>query len=90
MTTTIQIDDETKRKLFEIKLELERKKGSALSYNELINFLLENQIIHNIKRINMKDFRKFEGILPDSTLDLYYKEKKKDFEREERRAPLKK
>ena len=38
----------------------------------------------------MKDFRKFEGILPDSTLDLYYKEKKKDLEREERRAPLKK
>ncbi len=90
MTTTIQIDDETKQKLFEIKLELERKKGSALSYNELINFLLENQIIHNIKRINMKGFRKFEGILPESALDLYYKEKKEDLEREERRAPLKK
>ncbi len=28
MTTTIQIDDETKHKLFEIKLELEREKGN--------------------------------------------------------------
>ena len=90
MTTTIQIDDETKQRLFDIKLELERKKGSALTYNELINFLLENQIIHNIKRISMKDFRKFEGILPDSALDLYYKEKKEELKREERRAPLNK
>lgn len=88
MTTTIQIDDETKQKLFEIKLSLERKKGSAITYNDLINFLLENQITHNIARINMKDFRDFEGILPDSALDLYYEEKKKELEREEQRAPL--
>ncbi|MFO8018278.1 MAG: hypothetical protein R6U96_06550 [Promethearchaeia archaeon] len=88
MTTTIQIDDETKQKLFDIKLELERKKGSAISYNDLINFLLENQIRHNITRINMKDFRDFEGILPDSALDLYYEEKHKELAREEQRAPL--
>ncbi|MGQ4874786.1 MAG: hypothetical protein ACP6IY_12020 [Promethearchaeia archaeon] len=90
MTTTIQIDDETKKKLFEIKLELERKKGRPVSYNELINFLIENQMIFNIKKVNMKDFRKFEGILPASAVELYYKEKKKDLEREERIAPLKK
>ncbi len=88
MTTTIQIDDKTKRKLFEIKLELERKKGSAISYNELINFLLENQIKRNFIRINMKDFRKFEGILPDSALDFYFEDKKKELKKEERRAPL--
>lgn len=89
MTTTIQIDDDTKKRLFEIKLELERKKGSAITYNELINYLLNNQISNTIQRINMKDFRKFEGILPDSAVELYYTEKRKELEREERRAPLK-
>lgn len=88
MTTTIQIDDKTKKKLFQIKLELERKRGNSISYNELINFLLENQIKYNIQNKNMKEFRKFEGILPGSALDLYYKEKKKELEREERKAPL--
>jgi len=44
---------------------------------------------HMKKKVNMKDFRKFKGILPASSLDVYYKEKKKELEREERIAPLK-
>ena len=36
MTTTIQIDDKTKNKLFKIKLKLEEEKGSSISYNEII------------------------------------------------------
>ncbi|GAI26105.1 unnamed protein product, partial [marine sediment metagenome] len=43
MTTTIQINNETKRKLFNLKLKLEKEKGNAVTYNELINYLLENQ-----------------------------------------------
>ena len=89
MTTTIQIDDEIKRKLFQIKLKLEEKKGSAVTYNEIIDFLISNQNVNLIKKINMKEFRRFEGILPESALEEYLEEKKKELEREERRAPLK-
>jgi len=37
----------------------------------------------------MKEFRRFEGILPKSALKEYLDEKKKDLDHEERRAPLK-
>ena len=39
MTTTIQIDDETKKKLFRIKLRLEEQKGEAITYNDLIEYV---------------------------------------------------
>ena len=90
MTTTIQVTNETKRKLFDLKLKLEKEKGSAVTYNELINYLLENQKNYLTDRVNMKEFRQFEGILPESAVEKYWKEKKRDFERKERKAPLKK
>ncbi len=90
MTNIIQIDDEVKKKLFQIKLKLEEERGSAITYNELINYLLENQKFNLIKRKNMKDFRKFEGIISKSAVEEYWFNKKKELEREENRAPLKK
>ncbi len=90
MTTTIQITNETKRKLFDLKLKLEKEKGSAVTYNELINYLLENRKNYLTDRVNMKEFRQFEEILPESAVEKYWREKKRDFEREERKAPLKK
>lgn len=90
MTTTIQIDDETKKKLFQIKLELERKKGSSITYNELINFLIRNQRINLIEKVNMKEFRQFEGILEESALEEFLKEKKKQLKREEEKVPVQK
>lgn len=90
MTTTIQINNETKRKLFNLKLKLEKEKGNAVTYNELINYLLENQNNYLTNRVNMKEFREFEGILPESAVEEYWREKKRDLEREESKAPLKK
>jgi hypothetical protein len=90
MTTTIQIDDNIKKKLFKIKLKLEEEKGSSVTYNELISFLIRNQKTNILKKKNMIDFRRFEGILPESALEEYFKEKKKELKEEERRAPLKK
>jgi hypothetical protein len=90
MTTTIQIDDNIKKQLFKIKLKLEEQKGSAVTYNEIIEFLIKHQKTNIIKKKNMKEFRRFEGILPSSTLEEYLEEKKKELEREELRAPLKK
>lgn len=88
MTTTIQIDDNIKKKLFKIKLKLEEQKGSSVTYNEIIDFLIKNQRISLIKKRNMKDFRRFEGILPEPVMDEYLAEKKKELEREENKAPL--
>ncbi len=38
----------------------------------------------------MKDFKKFEGIISKSAMEEYWSNKKKELEREENRAPLKK
>ncbi len=78
MTTTIQITNETKRKLFDLKLKLEKEKGSAVTYNELINYLLENRKNYLTDRVNMKEFRQFEEILPESAVEKYWREKKRD------------
>jgi hypothetical protein len=86
MTTTIQIDDETKKRLFQIKLELEKEKGSSISYNDLINYLLNNQKINLIERVNMKEFRQFEGIIEESALEEFLRDKKKQRNIEEKKA----
>ncbi|MGQ4876020.1 MAG: hypothetical protein ACP6IY_18295 [Promethearchaeia archaeon] len=88
MTTTIQIDDSTKKKLFEIKLELEKQKGYSITYDEIINFLINNQSTNIIRKEALKEFRKFKGILPKSAMSEYLKEKKKELIKEESRAPL--
>jgi flavorubredoxin len=86
MTTTIQIDDETKKKLFQIKLELEKERGSSVSYNELLNYLINNQKINLIDKVNMKEFRRFEGIIEESALGEFLKERKKQLKNEEEKA----
>ena len=88
MTTTIQIDDETKKRLFRIKLKLEEEKGSAVTYNEIIKFLINHQSNDKIKKENLSEFRKLKGILPKSALSVYLSEKKQERVREEKRVPL--
>ena len=90
MTTTIQIDDETKKKLFRIKLRLEEQKGEAITYNDLIEYLIESQPLNQIRKSNLQEFRKLKGILPKSALKSYLDEKKKDLKDEEIIAPFKK
>ncbi len=84
MTSTIQIDDDTKRKLFQIKLKLEKEKGSSISYNELINLLLKNQSTMCFKRENLREFRRLKGILPKSVLKEYLIEHEEERKKEER------
>ena len=88
MTTTIQIDDEIKRKLFQIKLKLEEQKGSAVTYNEIIKFLIDHQSSNIIRKANLREFGKLKGILPKSAMTMYLEEKRKELIREEERAPL--
>lgn len=88
MTTTIQIDDETKKKLFRIKLKLEEQKGEAITYNDLIEYLIENQPSDLVRKLNLQKFRSLKGILPKSAMKTYLDEKKKDLNKEEKLAPI--
>ena len=88
MTTTIQIDDETKKKLFKIKLRLEEQKGSGITYNEIIEYLIESQTLNIIRKTSLEEFQNLKGILPKSVKKIYLEEKKKDLSREESLAPL--
>lgn len=89
MTTTIQIDDETKKKLFRIKLRLEEQKGEAITYNDLIEYLIESQPSDLVRKLNLQEFRSLKGILPKSAMKTYLDEKKKDLNKEEKLAPIK-
>ncbi|MBA7651672.1 hypothetical protein ES703_59491 [subsurface metagenome] len=89
MTTTIQIDDETKKKLFRIKLRLEEQKGEAITYNDLIEYLIESQSSNLIRKSNLQEFRSLKGILPKSTKKTYLDERRKDLNQEEKLAPIK-
>ena len=89
MTTTIQIDDETKKKLFRIKLRLEEQKGQAITYNDLIEYLIESQPSNLIRKSNLQEFRSLKGILPKSAMKTYLDEKRKELNEEEKLAPIK-
>ena len=89
MTTTIQIDDEIKKKLFRIKLRLEEQKGQAITYNDLIAYLIESQPSNMIRKTNLQEFRSLKGMLPKSAKKTYLDEKRKDLKEEENLAPIK-
>ena len=89
MTTTIQIDDETKKTLFRIKLRLEEQKGEAITYNDLIGYLIENKPSNLVRKANLQQFRTLKGILPKSAKKSLLDEKKKDLKEEEALAPFK-
>ena len=89
MTTTIQIDDETKKKLFRIKLRLEEQKGEAITYNDLIEYLIESQPSNLTRKSNLQEFRTLKGILTKSAMKIYLDEKRKDLKKEEQIAPIK-
>lgn len=88
MPTTIQIDKSTKKKLFQIKLKLEEEKGSPVTYNEIVNFLINNQATNIVRRKALESFREFKGILPKETLREFQKERRKELIKEEKKAPL--
>lgn len=88
MTTTIQIDDAIKKTLFKIKLKLEEQKGSSVTYNEIIKFLIDNQSTNIIKKEKLQEFRKLKGVLSKFAMTTYLEEKRKELKKEEARKPL--
>ncbi|MFW5895475.1 MAG: hypothetical protein ACOCT9_01895 [archaeon] len=90
MTTTIQIDDTIKKKLFQIKLKIEQEKGSSITYNEIIDYLIKNQATNILRKKNLEKIREFKGILPKGTLSELLEERERELIQEEKKAPLQK
>ena len=63
-TTTIQVEEKTRRELFRIVSELEREKGRRVTYDEAIMVLIERAKLRNAARAR---FGSLYGTLgPDS------------------------
>ena len=82
--TTIQLDKKVKDELFYLKNKIEKKLGKSINYNELIRILLQNNKVFPMSN-NLKEFRKFRGILSKKVLDNFQLERKFDLESEEKR-----
>ncbi len=80
MVTTIQVDSQTKDKLFHLKLKISELEGRNVSYNEIIQRLLKD--FKSTKKnivINRLTMRKYCGTLPKNALKDWQEEKYKDF-----------
>ncbi len=60
MVTTIQIDEETQRRLFQIITKIQAETGRRVSYDEALNILMRRD--EKMKRARL-EFSKFRGIL---------------------------
>ncbi len=85
MATTIQISEETKKKLFIVMNQLEKMGGQRVTYDEAIVYLLENQKTEVNKEVFLKNIKKYQGILKPGEGKALLKElRKEDYEREKR------
>lgn len=83
-TTTIQISKKIKNKLFELINRLEKKWGRRITYDEAIEFLLEEKVTKINKEEFIKNIKKFQGILKGEGRSLLIESRRVDLEREER------
>ncbi len=85
MPTTIQISEETKKKLFMIMNQLEKEWGRRVTYDEAIKFLLKEEKIEFNREEFLKNLKKYQGILkPNEGKDLLKELREKNYEREKR------
>lgn len=85
MTTTIQISEETQKKLFQIKNALEDQKGKRVTYNEAINYLIQEHERKFDKDQFLNTMRKFRGIFKQGEATKILDESRQlDREREKR------
>ena len=85
MTTTIQISEETKKKLFLVMNNLEKKWGRRVTYDEAIKFLLQGEKDEVNREQFLNNIKKFQGILkPGEGKELLKELRKESHEREKR------
>jgi len=85
MATTIQISEDTKKKLFHIINHLEKEWGRRITYDEAIKFLLKDENIKFNRNEFLRNIKKFQGIFkPGEGKNLLKESREKDYEREKR------
>jgi hypothetical protein len=82
MSTTIQIDKHTKKELFQLKSELEFELGRSVTYNEIIQMLVDEKKKRKTQKNNNYLLRQLKGILPNKALNDYRSEKMKTIKAE--------
>lgn len=84
-TTTIQISEKTKKKLFQLINELEKKWKRRITYDEAIKFLIKEKGVKVGKKEFLNNIKKFQGILEVGEGTAILKELRRDeLEREEK------
>ncbi len=85
MATTIQISEETKKKLFMIMNQLEKQWRRRVTYDEAIKFLLNEEKLEFNREDFLKNIKKYQGILkPGEGKDILKELREKEYEREQR------
>jgi len=85
MPTTIQISEETKKKLFLVMNNLEKKWGRRVTYDEAIKLLLQKETNEVDKDQFLKNIKLFQGILkPGEGKKLLKELRKESHEREKK------
>jgi hypothetical protein len=79
---TIQIKQETKDALVQLKTRLEKSLGRSLSFNDIILHLLKTRASFS-DRHNLESLRELRGLLGSEDADAYRQEKLHDLAREE-------
>lgn len=82
-TTTIQISEQTKSKLFKVINELEKQWGRRVTYDEAIDYLIKKEAMPVSKDKFIKNLEKFKGILnPGEGKSLLAELRREDLERD--------
>jgi hypothetical protein len=85
MATTIQISEETKKKLFMIMNQLEKQWGRRVTYDEAIKFLLHKEKLEINRKEFLKNIKKYQGMLEsDEGKEILKGLREQEHEREQR------
>jgi len=85
MTTTIQISEETQKKLFQMINRLEEQMDKRVTYNDAIVFLIQDHEHKFDKEQFINTMKKFRGIFKQGEArDLLTESRRIDREREKR------
>lgn len=85
MTTTIQISEKTKSKLFKLINKLEKSCGHRVTYDEAIEFLIKKKVMKVSKAEFLNNLKQFQGILkPGEGMSLLKELRREELEREEK------
>jgi hypothetical protein len=86
ISTTIQISEKTRDRLFQVINKLEKKVGKRLSYNDAIEYLLELQESEIDKKELLTNIRKYMGVLEEGEGKKLLKElRREEFDWEKKR-----